>query len=195
MHLVAPKPRDNVSQLTDDELMVLVAGEHKAPFEELVKRHHAVVLGYATRFLGNPSLGREITQEVFLTVWQDRARYKAQGKFRSYLLSVAFNRCQASYRRYKTENVKQSELSYSLDSQRSDEPLERLLDAEKTAFLQRELSHLNERTRQAIILRFCNGLSYDQIGEVTGQRTGTIKSHVCRGIKELLSRLPAEYRT
>lgn len=196
LQLVTHGNRDSLEKLSDDELMLLAAGGRKAPFEQLVQRHHPVVLGYATRFLGDQVRGREVVQEVFLTVWQDRERYKPQGKFRSYLLAVAFNRCQEVARRRRSSTRKKEDLA-----ERSEEPaeqtgpLDRLLDAEKAVHLRKKLLQLNERTRRAVILRVVNGLSYDEISAATGQPPGTLKSQVCRGLRELYTLLDQEHRT
>ena len=54
----------------------------------LVLRHQALVLGYVTRYLGDRQLAREATQEVFLSLWQERARYKPSGRFRGFISRI-----------------------------------------------------------------------------------------------------------
>lgn len=197
--LVRPLERDRLEQLSDDELMVLVAADHRAPFEQLVKRHHPLAFGYATRFLGDRALGRDVAQEVFLTLWQQRRRYRPEGRLRSYLLSIAFNRCQAVARRRRTATKKLPEVAARAAAQVADtvqrEPLDELLEAEKRAHLRRQLLRLNERTRRAIILRFFFGLTYEEISDATGQRVGTVKSQVSRGMRQLCALLAEEHRS
>jgi hypothetical protein len=73
---------------TDDDLMLLVRADHQASFEILVRRYQAFVLALATRYVGDASLGRDIAQDVFLSLWAERERYELRGRFRSYLVSA-----------------------------------------------------------------------------------------------------------
>ena len=68
------------------------AGDVQA-FEELMARYEGALLAFATRFLGDPSMGRDAAQDVFLSLWSERHRYESRGRFRAYLLSVTRNRC------------------------------------------------------------------------------------------------------
>ncbi len=81
------------ADLEDDDLMLLCRQDRHDAFEVLVQRHEALAFGLATRFLGDRSLGRDVAQDVFLSIWAERERYRPRGRFRSYLVSVTLNRC------------------------------------------------------------------------------------------------------
>ena len=60
-------------QIDDDSLMLLVAAGHKDAFTTLVRRHQPLILGYTTQFLANETIASELTQEVFLVLWEKRS--------------------------------------------------------------------------------------------------------------------------
>ncbi|MCA9666440.1 MAG: RNA polymerase sigma factor [Myxococcales bacterium] len=193
--------RQQLADLSDDELMLLCAGGQDAPFETLVDRHQSLLVGYAMRFLGERQLAREVVQDVFITAWEERASYRPQGRFRAYLIAIAFNRCRAAARRRQSAHARHSEVAPdeapaagSVSPGVEGLPLEQMLEAERAARLHRELLTLDERTRSALILRFFHGLSYDEISAATGRRTGTLKSQVSRGLRTLYQRLSEESR-
>ena len=184
-------PPQSHDELSDDELMLLVARGLEAAFEELVRRHHPVVLGYATRFWGDRDLAREVTQEVFLTAWSERKRYSPRGKLRGYLLAVAYNRCQAAARKRRRAATP---TEVDEPEPRDEGLMEDLLEAERVTHPHRQLLLLNEPTRRVILSRFMAELSYEEISAATGQRIGTLKSQVCRGLKQLFNMLSEEHR-
>jgi RNA polymerase sigma-70 factor (ECF subfamily) len=193
LSVVAGGQADRLQDLSDDALMLLVAGDRQAPCAELVARHQAPVLAFASRFLGDRQQAQEVTQEVFLTLWAERRRYRPRGKLRGYLLGVALNRCRLAARRRRTAQRKLSEVR-AHEAPGPELPVEQLLEAERAAQLHRELLQLSERSRTAVILRFVNGLSYEEMAATTGQRVGTLKSQVSRGLKELAARLTKEQK-
>ena len=91
-----------LEDLSDDELMLLAAADRKAPLGVLIDRHQPVVLGFSTRFLGDHAAAEDVTQEVFLTLWAERRRYEPRGRLRSYLLTLAVNRCRTTIRQRRT---------------------------------------------------------------------------------------------
>ena len=192
LKLVPKLNGESLEQLSDDELMLLISGDRYTPFKVLVTRHQPLVLGYATRYLGDRGLARDVTQEVFLTVWSEKKKYRPQGKFRSYLLALAINRCRPITRKQKTTYAKLSQLTHEPHEEQL--PLDKLLETERATELRKTMLNLSERMRTAIILRFCNDLSYEEIASATKQAPGTVTSQVSRGLKKLYSQLCKEHR-
>jgi RNA polymerase sigma-70 factor (ECF subfamily) len=191
-------PDGEIESLADDQLMLLLnhASHQEQAFDVLIKRHQQLVLAYATRFLGDRSLAREVTQEVFLTVWTERESYEPRGRFRSYLMTIAFNRCQIVARQRGTARRKQPELeSRGEQPEAPDAPIEKLLESERAAQVRAVLLELDDRKRAALILRFCDELSYEEIAAVTGQPQGTVKAQVSRGLKRLREMLCEGHRS
>ncbi|MCC6749071.1 MAG: sigma-70 family RNA polymerase sigma factor [Deltaproteobacteria bacterium] len=182
-------------KLLDDDLMRLVRRGVESAFAALIRRHQALVLGYATRFFGDGQLGREVAQEVFLVVWGERQSYEPQGRFRSYLMTLAHHRCHVVARQRRSGAAKVAALQVegtALSGGEEATALGQLLAAERQAELARALLGLDDKTRAALSLRFSGELSYEEMSAVTGLPEGTLKAQVCRGLRKLHERLFAE---
>jgi RNA polymerase sigma-70 factor (ECF subfamily) len=188
LKVISGRDEQQTGALTDDDLMRLVALNRKDAFETLVARHQALVFGLATRYLGDRQAGRDVTQDVFLSIWAGRDKYRPIGKFLSYLTSVCINRCRvvARGRRNLLRKVASFGQEASTASSPGDEvPLDALLDMERRKEIQHHLTRLPEKTRLVMIYRFVHDMSLGDISEVTGMPIGTVKSHIARGTKRI----------
>ena len=193
-HLKLLQPEDAAGAgLSDDDLMLLSRQDRHDGFEILVERHQTFVYALAARFLGDRTLGRDVAQDVFLSIWAERERYKARGRFKSYLVSVTLNRCRHLARQRGSHQRKATGLGREHRGQRpaADLPLEEVLEMERARELHGVLAELPEKLRLALILRYVNGLALREIASLTRQPTGTVKSHVFRGLKRLHQKLTA----
>jgi RNA polymerase sigma factor (sigma-70 family) len=174
---------------TDDDLMLLVRAGHQAAFEILVRRHQDLVIGLATRYVGDASVGRDVAQDVFLALWAERERYELRGRFRSYLVSCTIHRCQVVVRQARCHELKNGVLATAGQVQTEapidDEALRALVEAEDRREVRRKLTLLPEKMRAVLILRFTQDLPIQEIASVTGLREGTVKSHLFRGLARL----------
>jgi RNA polymerase sigma-70 factor (ECF subfamily) len=175
-------------ELSDDDLMQLVMVGRQDAFEILIQRHQQLVLGLAIRYLGDSSKGRDVAQDVFLSIWAERNRYKPKGKFRSYLVAVTINRCHVFARQErsnlrKISNFEQSTLDVQHHNQKM--PLDKLVEAERAKEVRSKLTKLSCQQRQVLILRYTHEMSLEEIASLTDLPLGTVKSHLFRGMKRL----------
>ncbi|MFC1609425.1 RNA polymerase sigma factor [Myxococcota bacterium] len=186
LNVVSSQEVNNPSDLSDDDLMLLLRRDHIQAFETLVGRHQEMVLGFACRFLGDRDLGEEVGQEVFLTLWAERMRYQTRGRFKSYLLALAYNRCHVFARQRQRHRRKLEKFEVSAPRQDTDNtPLEQMVDSVRGDEVRRALVQLPEPMRRAIVLRYNSGLAIKEIAEATGTPPGTVKSNLFRGLKRL----------
>ena len=185
LKIVADTVRTPVDDLPDDDLMRLAALERRDAFEALVVRHRQMIFALAARFLGNREQGRDVVQDVFLSLWAERHRYRAAGRFKSFLTSICLNRCRVVARDKKSGDRKKGdfaqEISANAAPEQAEVPLETLLASEQRKEIQTYLIHLPDRCRQVMIFRFTHGMSLAEISEHTGMPLGTVKSHLLRG--------------
>lgn len=196
IHLVgSPKARETLVDLDDDDLMLLAKAERQDAFEALVNRHQALVVALATRFLADRAAGRDVAQDVFLALWAERPRYKARGKFRSFLVSMTLHRCHMLARRRKTRHEyahRQAAAEASQPPAADDLPLRTVVERERALELRKLLGRVPEKQRQVLILRFTLDLTFEEIATATDLPVGTVKSYVFRGLKRLRSLLVEE---
>jgi RNA polymerase sigma-70 factor (ECF subfamily) len=188
LKIVSEPEKSHENLLSDDELMLLCKRNNRKAFRTLVERYQDMVLGYAYRYLADRDAAEEVGQEVFLALWSERMRYQAQGKFRSFLLTMSINRCRV-YARSRTRHLRKikklkSAMSPEMISVDSS-PMDDLLRAAQIDEVQKRLAQLPSAMKQAIILRYYNGLSIKEIAKLLGSPEGSVKSNLFRGIKKL----------
>ena len=172
----------------DNDLELLkrcLAGENRA-WESLLTRHSRKIYNLCYRFTGRPSEAEELTQEIFIKVFQTLKTYdQAQGTFSTWLTRVARNHLVDHYRRTKRDRATSSldEEPGQLESQPSPgaSPAEGVESREQREFLQQGLDKLSPDLREAVILRDLHDLDYDEIARVLGVPQGTVKSRIHRG--------------
>jgi RNA polymerase sigma factor (sigma-70 family) len=190
IRLVEPQATRGLADASDDELMLLARAGREDAFEVLLRRYQAFVLGVAARYLGDPAAGRDVMQDVFLALWRERERYKAGGRFRSYLAAMTFHRCHsvARHRRNQARRAARGDHGAPADEL----PLDVLVERERAREVRALLAQVPEHHRRVLILRFAEDLELDEIAAATGHPLGTVKSHLFRGLKTLRAMLTKE---
>jgi RNA polymerase sigma-70 factor (ECF subfamily) len=187
IRVVGPATPKSLGELGDDDLMLLSASGRHDAFESLMRRHQTLVFGLATRYLGDKGSGRDVAQDVFLALWAERDRYRPQGRFRSYLVSMTLHRCDTVARKSKNYDKRLGALARETDSNPNNDslPLDQLVEKEKARRVRQLLTQLPEKHRQTLVLRFAHDLAFEEISEATKTPVGTVKSHAFRGLKKL----------
>lgn len=181
-----------LSERSDDELMVLTRGGRTEAFAVLVERHMRALAGFACKMTGDPRLGDEIAQEVWLQIWAARLRYRSHDKFTVYLYTCARNRCRNqlrnAVRRARWDVAVPAPTLLDAPSDTADQ-LERLLERERQTRVLHAIVELPEALREPLLLRIAQGLDYDDIAAVLSTSEASVRSRVHRGIAQLRSRL------
>jgi RNA polymerase sigma-70 factor (ECF subfamily) len=170
--LVMPpaEPESPFATRSDDELMLLTRAGVDGAFDFLVRRHQARVLRVAARYLGSTSAAADAAQNAFLEILDNVARYRAQGKFRSYLYRVVLNECRMA-RRSKWWRRDPLPSSYPIEDLSEDQILER----ERARAVEEKVQALSPKLRSVVLLRYGGDLSYDEIAEALEIPQGTVK--------------------
>lgn len=170
-------------------------------WEKLVQSYSGRILNMAYRYTGRYAVAEELTQDVFIKVYENLASYRAQsGSFRNWILRVGRNLIIDHYRAHKREkNVAGSEELEVLDFRgqvNEPDPFQHYDQKEKAEFLARGLQRLTPELREAVILRDIEGLSYQEIAQLLEIPEGTVKSRINRGRIELAKvlKVPASPR-
>jgi RNA polymerase sigma-70 factor (ECF subfamily) len=168
---------------SDEELMLAVGKGDLAAFEELVARHQYSAWSAAYRLLGNTTDAEDITQEAFLRILDGADRYRATALFRTYLFKVIYNLCRDLARKKRPRS---SDMLDDLMDKRPS-PSESAAADEQIAAIRAALVALPLNQRMAIILRYYQGVGYEELAAVLGSST--------KGAERLLARGRATLRT
>lgn len=152
----------------------------------LVERHYSQLLGYLYRHVGgNRPLAEDIVQETFLRVLQQQS-YEHRRPFKPWLYAIATNLVRDHFKSATMRHTVQQDEEMLLTLRDSSlGPEEQILTAEQGKTIAHALGQLTEEYRAALLLRFYNGLSLQEIADALNIPLGTVKSRLSVGTHQL----------
>jgi len=173
--------------MTDEELMAELAAGHQDALQALHRRLAPLVFHIACRSL-DASAAEEITQDVFLRVWQKAGAFDpARGSLRSWVLQIAHRRVLNEFReRGRRPRLDgRSELAL-VDLSAHDPGAEEQLWAEyRKSAIRRALAALPEEQGQALRLAFFQDLTHEQVASFLDLPLGTVKGRIRLALEKL----------
>lgn len=182
---------DDGGAADDIALMLAVKEGNEAAFEILVERHQLRVVGTVAKMLGGDADAEDISQQVFVRVWQSAPRYNPSAKFTTWLLTIArnlvFNEMRRRHRArlvpLEQEDSDRPPLDHA-DSSARPAPDE-IAEAELQEAITRAIAALPEMQRMAVVLRRFENMPYEEIAKVLGTTVPAVKSLLFRARSEL----------
>jgi RNA polymerase sigma-70 factor (ECF subfamily) len=181
--------------LTDLEVVQSVLAGDRDAFSALVERYQKGLVTYIYHMVHHYEEALELTQEVFLKVFENLGRYDGQYKFSTWLYKIASNHTIDHLRRQHmtTTSIQESQENPDVP----EIPLESATlnphDAyQNKRLLQEVMSAVDELPpsyRELIILRHFNFRSYEEMAKITGLPVGTVKNRIFRARQILMERL------
>ena len=191
------KSRD---QKDDYTLIRAFQNGEKAAFDALVLRYKDRVFNLCIRFLGDYHEAEDTAQDVFVKAYNSLKRFRFESSFFTWLYRIAVNSCKnkvksLEYRFRKTdaridlsdEILKGFEMGHIAD--RPGSPASEFENKEVMKMLQKAIDSLPSDQRSVVILRDIQGLSYEEITDITGFKLGTLKSRLSRARSNLREKL------
>lgn len=175
-------------------------------FRQLFELHKDRVWSVALHFIGDEAAARDITQQVFLKLFTVIGQFRGEAGFSTWLYRMVVNACldeQRRRRRFLSFDFFKTGDGFSggmdvMDQQQAAQ-IERGLQAmaqedqhaqlELSAAVKAAVKELKPKLRMAILLKYFEGLSYEEMAAVLGCSAGTVASRLNRGHKELARRL------
>jgi RNA polymerase sigma-70 factor (ECF subfamily) len=183
---------------SDEELAAAASRGSEEAFRELVERFERPVFSLVLRIVRRPELAEELAQESFVKAWRALDRFDPGRRFSSWLFKIAHNAALDALRRRGEPELSldapmgESEEPRPLPADpAAEDPLARATSRAAGRALGAALAGLRAEYREILTLRFGEGLSYEEIAEVTGAPLGTVKVHLHRARRELAERMRA----
>ena len=191
------------NDLPDRELVCAAKSGDRAAFDDLMRRHEREVIGVAYRMLGHYEDSVELAQDAFYRAYRSLGAFRGEASFRTWLYRIVMNLARHRRRWYARHRVSQTvslndpppgaeEEQAPVGEQVADsaaDPLQETARSELRGRLTQALSRLPEPFRAAVVLRDVEGLPYEEIARICGERVGTVKSRLHRGRQMLRSAL------
>lgn len=165
-------------------------------FGEIVEIYKNKVFQLCYRMLGNRHEAEDVAQEAFIRAFINLNTFKQELKFSTWLFRIATNLCIDRIRKKKPDYYLDAEVSgtegLTMYSQlASNEPLPEaeLESLELQETIQKEILKLPEKYRTAIVLKYIEELSLNEISEILDLPLGTVKTRIHRGREALRQQL------
>ena len=164
--------------------MVAVARGNLASMSDIYDRRHKALFRFFFRLIGRQAPAEDLTHEVFLRMIRYRHTYQAGDLFESWMYRIARNVFADHTKKYRLETPAAEGQLELVESGRPT-PFDHAMKQQDLALLNKALRKLPDEKRELIVLSRFQGLSCEQIGQITGCETGTAKVRVFRAMKEM----------
>ncbi len=176
-----------------DLIIKQVLGGDTNAFELIVKQYEKKVYNLALRYLKNREDALDLSQEVFIQVYNNLAQFRGDAQFSTWIYRVTYNKCVDMLR--KTQKIKRN-VVMSIDDENFFETRDHRATVEESyegretlLSVMKIIDTLPSEQRDVVMLRYIKDLSYAQIADVLQIAEGTVKSRLNRArlkIKEQL---------
>ncbi len=185
----------------DTLLMIEFSKGNKFAFEHLMKKYFSRVMNFIYRFTNNRDIAEELTQEVFIKVYNSGNRYIPKAKFRTWLYTIARNISLNEVRRNNNSalsldaSIYEDLNGYTYVMNDNAEPADHNLRREEiTDVIRTAISLLPKNQRIAVILRRYENFSYEEIASTMGISVSAVKSLLSRARENLRNTLSSYWK-
>lgn len=180
---------------SDAELARRALAGSQAAYSELVERYASPAVNIAVRLVNDRALAEELAQEAFVRAFARLGTFDQERRFSSWFFQILHNVSVDYLRRRRVETVSLDALLTAGHAGPADDPSSSPeSEAERrelAAALTEALGGLRHDFREAVVLKYQQGLSVDEIAAILGVPEGTVKTYLHRARKELATILSA----
>ena len=168
------------------QLLLGIAGGEREALAELYRRTRTAVYGLALSYLKNAHSAQDITQDVYVQVWDCAEQYRPTGSPMGWLLAVCRNLCLMRLRREERHAALSEEEWDAIPAQESG------LDAEERILLQDALAAIGEEERRIVLLHAITGMKHREIAALLELPLATVLSKYHRALKKMRAYLEGD---
>jgi RNA polymerase sigma-70 factor, ECF subfamily len=170
-----------VLERTESELVAACRRGERDAYRELFEVYKDKVYSVALRFAGQPAEAMDITQDTFLKLFSSLTDFRGDARLETWIYRLVVNRCLDHRRRSR----RWLPLGEAFGLRAASDTLATVLREERNGRVQAAIEGLAADLRIVVVLRYTEGMSYDQIAEVLGCAAGTVASRLHRAHKLL----------
>jgi len=176
-------------QPSDEYLIQKAREEDRSAFEQLYNRYKKAIFAYIYRMIGDRAVAEELTQEAFVKVYTNLARYRPTGKVSSWIYAIAGNLAKNELRNRGYRKAASIETIISSDEKlklkdlladKSLKPDDIAQNKELKTQIEKTIQCLSVNHREVLVLCDVQGLSYEDAAEIIGCSVGTLASRLSR---------------
>ena len=185
----------------EERLVERLKRQDEAAFNELVRLYQGRIFRLVFRMIGDRAEAEDLAQEVFVTVFKSIGSFRGESKLSTWMYRVATNHCKNRIKYLgRRARGKKKELDEFADasaiesatmntSAQVPRPDEALSGRQLEHFVQVALAELGDEHRTLVVLRDIENMTYEEIQDITGLASGTVKSRLHRARLALAERV------
>ena len=176
-----------MDQTTDAEIVARVLKGDKQAYALLIDTYKGPLFNLAYRMTGSYSDAEDLTQETFIRAYQNLCRFDQTKKYFTWLYTIGINliRNHLAKRARDHEHQKENRLLSDPQSRRNENGAGETVAEESLRKLEKTMAQLSVDLREAIILKYHQDLTFEEVAAITGDSTGAVKMRIYRGLKQL----------
>jgi len=176
-----------MDQKTEAEIVVRILKGEKQAFAMLVDEYKNPIYNLAWRMTGNLQDAEDLSQETFIRAYQNLARYDQNKKFFTWLYTIGINLIRNHLKKNSNPIDPLTEINISSASRTQENPTAEgnLLAEEIMIKLEKSLHKLPVDLREAIVLKFYQNLTFEEVSAITGDSLSATKMRIYRGLEKL----------
>lgn len=185
-------PSGATLSLPEHLLIARLRRKDPSAFEMLVRSHQDRVYDFCVRMLNDREEAFDLTQEIFISIHAHMDKFRADAKLTTWIYRIARNQCLNRIKYLKRRGRGRSEefgevneLSITESMGGMQRPDDALMSSDERALVRRAVQFLDEDQRALVVLRDVEGLSYEEIMDITELPEGTVKSRLHRAREKL----------
>jgi RNA polymerase sigma-70 factor, ECF subfamily len=171
--------------ITDELLVSKVLNGERDAFDILIRKYQGIIYNYIFKMTLSKEDSEDIIQEVFIKAYKNLYKLENKERFYSWLFKIAVNTMNTFLKSKKTYSTLEENLLSNIKSNTKDTPEGVLQIKEENIEVLARLSVLSDDDRNAIVLKYVQGFSYKEVGEILGIKEETVKTKVFRAKKKL----------
>ncbi len=190
--VLVEQSRVPAGDLPEHLLIARLRRRDPSAFETLVRTHQDRVYDFCVRMLADREEAFDLTQEIFISVHKHLDKFRADAKLTTWIYRIARNHCLNRLKYLKRrgrgrsdEFGESNELSITEAMGGSTQPDEAMAARKERELVHRAIQELDEDQRALVVLRDVEGLSYEEIMDITELPEGTVKSRLHRAREKL----------
>lgn len=177
---------------TNRELLLLIREDNMVAFYQLYQRYSRRLYGFVIRYIKREQDAEEIVQDVFVKIWEARAKIDVYSSFESFLFTIAYNTTISLFRKRASEERYLEHLKLLQQVKAAPDLNDEIHFNELNQKVQALLDKLTPRQREIFRLSREEGFTHDEIAKQLGISVLTVKKHITNTLAILKSRMDSD---
>ena len=174
----------NPSELSDEQVVSIVREKNKEMYTEIIGRYQGKLSHYLRKFIHDNDELEDVLQGVFIKAYENLYGFDTKRKFSSWIYRISHNEAVNHIKKYSKISVSVDEVESLLEDEKVNLPngVDQSILKEE---VEKALTEMKEKYREALILYFFEQKSYDEMSEILRVPVNTVGTLIARGKKNL----------